>query len=232
MHSLSALIETSFYAAALAAVGLSAQSAGVSGQGSWETTLQARDINGDGGIDAYYDTALNITWLANWNTNGTQSWNPVAAWAASVNLDGVTGWRLPSTNDTGLPGCDYSNPGPGGTDCGFNVAPSSSEMAHVYYLTLGNKPYPETGSGLANTADFVNMQSSSYRSGTEYAPDTSAAWYFYPNYGNQQRSDKSSLEFAVAVRDGDVTAVAERHALAMMPAGVAGVGLVLRRRKP
>jgi hypothetical protein len=49
---------------ALGLVALSgAAEAGISGQGTWETTLQARDINGDGVVDAYYDTALNVVWL-------------------------------------------------------------------------------------------------------------------------------------------------------------------------
>ena len=47
-----------------------AQAVPVSGQGTWETTLQARDINGDMIVDAYYDSTLNLTWLANWNANG------------------------------------------------------------------------------------------------------------------------------------------------------------------
>ena len=44
-----------------------AQAAGVSGQGTWETTLQARDINHDGTVDAYYDSELHITWLTDAN---------------------------------------------------------------------------------------------------------------------------------------------------------------------
>ena len=37
----------------------------VPGRGTWETTLFARDINGDGVVDAYYDAVNNNTWLAN-----------------------------------------------------------------------------------------------------------------------------------------------------------------------
>lgn len=41
---------------------------GVSGQGTWETTLQARDLDGNTStIEGYYDTVLDITWLANAN---------------------------------------------------------------------------------------------------------------------------------------------------------------------
>lgn len=231
MNTLNALVRPLICAAALTATSHSALSAGIPGQGTWETTLQARDINQDGVVDAYYDSALNITWLANWNANGAQSWDTAVAWASGLNLYGVVGWRLPSITDTGPPGCDYSNPPDGGTDCGFNPDTSNSEMAHMYYVTLGNKSPPNAGAGLTNTADFNDMQSSAYWSGTEYALDSSAAWYIYLPFGAQQRADKSGLESAVAVLDGDVTAVAEPQALAMMLAGLAGVGLVLRRRR-
>lgn len=37
----------------------------ISGQGTWETTLQGRDLDGNlNTFKAYYDTVLNITWLA------------------------------------------------------------------------------------------------------------------------------------------------------------------------
>ena len=78
--SFNALIKASLCAAALASLA-PAQAAAVPGQGTWETTLKARDINGDHVIDAYYDTALNITWLANWNANGRRVWDDANAWA-------------------------------------------------------------------------------------------------------------------------------------------------------
>lgn len=44
-------------------------------------------------------------------------------------------WRLPTTTDTGAAGCDFDY---NGTDCGYNVAPTSSEMAHLFFAELGN----------------------------------------------------------------------------------------------
>jgi hypothetical protein len=42
-----------------------ASAAAVSGQGTWETTLQGRDLDGNTTtFEAYFDTALDITWLA------------------------------------------------------------------------------------------------------------------------------------------------------------------------
>ena len=38
--------------------------AAISGQGTWETTLQGRDLYGNlSTFEAYYDTVLNATWL-------------------------------------------------------------------------------------------------------------------------------------------------------------------------
>jgi len=92
----------------LSAFSLAALAAPVSGQGNWETTLQARDINRDGVIDAYFDTALNISWLADWNANGPMSWHAATAWAGGLDVHGVTGWRLPSTSAA----ADGSSPTP------------------------------------------------------------------------------------------------------------------------
>jgi hypothetical protein len=75
--------------------------------------------------------------------------------------------------DIGVPGCDWSNAG--GTDCGFNVQPSNgstvySEMASLFYDTLGNKGICPPGSvncnnssgqsgwGLTNTGEFIYLQ--------------------------------------------------------------------------
>lgn len=75
-HPQGARRHTTAWAAAAALAGLSllgalgpAHAAGVSGQGTWETTLQGRDLDGNtaNGYEAYYDTVLNITWLANAN---------------------------------------------------------------------------------------------------------------------------------------------------------------------
>jgi hypothetical protein len=231
------------------------QAAPISGQGTWETTLQNRDINSDGIVDAFYDTALNITWLRNANAsdNGTigqnglptglLNWNAANTWATTLNVYGTAGWRLPTTNDTGTPGCNFAY---SGTDCGYNVQTSTgnavnSELAHLYYVTLGNltgynaSGQAQTGFGLNNTANFQNFEQYAYWSGTEYAPDTYYAWYFftfaYNDAGFQGYDDKYSVLYAVAVRSGDVGAavvpVAPTFAL-IMPL----LGLLALRKRP
>ena len=247
MHLLNQLIKPTFCAAALAAFSLSAQSAGIPGQGTWETTLLARDINGDGVADAYYDTTLNITWLANMNaaagsafdngssaTDGRMTLGNAVAWASSLTLLGG-GWRLPSFTplDVGVV------PPPTRP----NIDRPRGEWPHMFLVTLGNKAYcpPQTGCGdwgtqsswgLRNTAEFQNLQSYRYWTGESFVPDANQAYFFGTGDGSLGIASKDSEWIAVAVRDGDVaTAIPEPQALAMMLAGLCGVGFLVRRRK-
>lgn len=66
----------------------------VSGQGTWETTLQGRDLDGNNlTAEAYYDTALDITWLANADINGEMDW-----FAANTRAGGLISTALPAVS--------------------------------------------------------------------------------------------------------------------------------------
>lgn len=100
--------------------------------------LQGRDLNGSpGSFEAYYDTDLNITWLADANyaqtsgydADGWMSWPDANAWAASLAFtDGVNtydNWRLPTTlrpDNT----CSGRGVGASGFGC------TGSEMGHLF----------------------------------------------------------------------------------------------------
>lgn len=194
----------------------------ISGQGTWETTLLPRDINGDGVIDAFYDSSLNITWLRDANPfrnggmrGGELDWNDASNQAVHSYALGISGWRLPSMVDTGNMGCDLSYSG--GTDCGYNVQLSLSEMAHLFYVTLGNLPSCpvgttdptkqclQTGWGLTNTGLFIDMQKYDYWTEVEYAANLTKAWSFNMDFGFQYYSDKQyGAVFSMLVHDGDV----------------------------
>jgi hypothetical protein len=201
---------------AIGCVGVRA--APIVGQGTWENTLQARDINNDNEVDAYYDSDLNITWLADWDVNGPMSWNDSVDWADDLSVFGVTGWRLPITTDSFNDGCTSAG-GYGAPDCGYNPDPSTSELAHLFFITLGNKSSctpgdgdcdpPQSGWGLTNTANFRNMNPYFYWSGTEYAPVSGSAWLFDANVGSQGSGDFPSTIYAVAVHPGDVVLASE-----------------------
>jgi hypothetical protein len=231
---------SAFAAIALAAAGVSGHAAGVPGQGTWQSTLQARDLDGNlaNGPEAFYDTELNITWLRAGSTSLMQL-SEARAWSEQVRF-GLSGWRLPKTVDTGAAGCDFSY---GGTDCGYNPDASiatGSEMAHLFFASLGNNsPYvpgptpgtglPQAGAGLTNTGGFLNLYADGYWSGTSYL-SSGTVWNFDMNSGYQGYGGLISGFYALAVRDGDVSAVPEPQAYALLLAGLGLIAGVARRR--
>ncbi|MFZ1548401.1 MAG: DUF1566 domain-containing protein, partial [Candidatus Nitrotoga sp.] len=181
------------------------------------------------------DMSGGITWLSNANlaatetfgvsgiaANGMMDWHVAQNWIAAMNTSNYLGyhdWRLPSVTDTGTPGCTY--PPTSSSDCGYNI--TSSEMGHLYYIELGNYPFfndayhPKSGliddPAIPNDESlFTNFQSSYYWSGTEYAPNTEAAWMFQFDAGDQGFNySKFSNLYALVVRSGDVATVPRSH---------------------
>ena len=212
--------------------GEAASAVGIPGRGSWETTLAPRDLDGDAAtIEAWYDTDLGITWLADAGA-AAGSVADAKAWAASLQLGGVGGWRLPSISDTASPGCDFST---NGSDCGYNVDLATGEMAHLYYATLANLAIWDTsgnhqpGFGLANTGPFTGLSAAKYWSSLEQAPLVGYAWAFdFANGG--QAVDLSLAELrAWAVHDGDVGApVPEPTTGLLVGAGLLGLSAARR----
>lgn len=213
---------------ALACVG--AQAAPVSGQGTWESTLQARDLDGnaDNGPEAWFDTALNVTWVANANLAGVSGFvsrfhgpggNMVFGeglqWTGSLAVGGVSGWRLPA----------------------FSMDTGESELGHLFSVTLGNVD------ALDNTGPFANVQPHVY-----WVEDPSAfkAALFHMGNGSLDSEnafrDRPALVWALL--DGDVGAAAtpvsmgsptlpvpEPEAWALLVSGVVVAGLMAGRRR-
>ena len=98
-----------------------AQADGVSGQGTWETTLLPRDLDGNAanGPDAFYDTVLDITWLRDANVNGVMSWDTAMTWADTLVVGGVGGWRLPKVTPVNGTSFQYRFSNNGSTDYGY-----------------------------------------------------------------------------------------------------------------
>ena len=220
--------------------------AAVSGQGTWETTLQARDLDGNTStIEAYYDTVLDITWLADANyaqtsgydSNGLMDWSTAMSWAASLDMDdiaGPDGWRLPDTSPVNGSTYNFAIATDGSTDRGYNMsAPDTvyagstgSEMAYMFYNTLGN----------AGTYDTSGINTGCFSSGPDYCltntgpilnimntvkywsatENVSSAWNFYFGHGLQYTDLKdTNAFFAWAVHDNDFGA-----AIVPVPAAV------------
>lgn len=217
----------------------------VSGQGAWESTLSARDINSDGSVDAYYDSALNITWLADARAYGSElTYDAAVNWVSQLDVYGVTDWRLPETFDHEGDGCNWSDSG--GTDCGYNVLPSSSEMAHMFLVTLGNESVAHAASvvTLTNTGPFQNLQTYGYWSqgivrefwDPQHHVIDGNAWRFSFAAGRQDDLPKAWTLNAWAVHDGDImqavaAPVPEPETYALMLAGLGMVGWVGRRQR-
>jgi PEP-CTERM motif len=199
-----------------------ARAEAISGQGTWETTLQARDLDGDAStVEAYYDTVLNVTWLADVgyfysNPNGVNqdkmTWGESKAWVAQLNLHGISGWRLPDVKPVNGTSFNYTPTTMGDSDVGHNITSTQSEFAHLYHVTLGNRGIhgpSDTELGLVNTGPFINAGMDSTWLDVEYAPDASKAWLFDSFTGWQLGVTKEQIpQYTVwAVHPGDVAAV-------------------------
>lgn len=128
--------------------------------GTAHAALQGRDLNGSAdSFEAYYDTVLDITWLADANyakssgydADGLMNWAEANAWAANLSFtDGVNvynDWRLPVVGPINGVSFNFNGSLNGSTDNGHNIsAPGSvfagsiaNEMAHLFFNTLSNK---------------------------------------------------------------------------------------------
>ena len=210
---------------------------------------QAALVNRGGGM--IYDTTRNITWLADMNyaqtsrhtgsgvnANGRMTWDAATAWASNLIYGGFSDWRLPTLNPNDTTCSSNFNPFGGPTQY-FGTGCTGGELSGLFVTDLG---YNTNGFGLitsddtttqkANLAQFSNVQSTPYWSGTEYAPNPLNAWYFSTYFGNQAIGSKDSGLFAVAVRPGDVAAsVPEPQTLALVLLAL-GATMVARRRRP
>jgi len=109
---------------------------------------------------AYYDTVLDITWLADANFLATSGIHPngqmpfgvaKTVWIPLLNDQnylGINTWRIPKWFDMDAEHCDYN--WDGGTDCGWNMHPMSSENWYNYSVNMGLK------SQWASREDFLS----------------------------------------------------------------------------
>lgn len=249
--------------------------AGLVLSGTAQAALQGRDLNGSiDSFEAYYDTVLNITWLDGYYHptglsggydagpnywDGLTTWSLANAWAAdlsitdSVNNTTYDNWRLPDANPVN--GSSYavnsSLSHTGNYDEGFNITSTNSELAHLFYVTLGNPGYKNTDGTLSgcyvagssdcldNTGPFMHLQATGYWSGSlggfTDGMGTPYAFFMYMQTGFQTFDLWNRSLRAMAVADGDIgigvaASVPEPESYALMLAGLGLVGFAVRRR--
>jgi hypothetical protein len=224
-----------------------------------DAALQGRDLDGNlATIEAYYDTVLDITWLADANyaqtsgydADGRMNWATANTWAADLSFtDGVDvydDWRLPTLAPVNGISFNYNQSVNGSTDNGWNITSPNSEMAYMYYVNLGNPAFytvtlqvsgcyvNASDTCLDNVGPFSHIQASlGYWTNLEYAPFPINAWAFGMGDGSQGAGTaRKTIElWAWAVSPGDVGAVPEADAFAMLLAGLGLLGMAARRRK-
>ena len=174
------------------------------------------------GGQAYYDDVLNITWMADANINGAEFWDTQTAWAAGLDINGITGWRLPSVDvngDTTIIDCSTSTQ----AECMDN------EYGHLFYYGSdiikgnGNEVDPNN-----STTPFSNVQSDWYWSSTLTG---SFPYFFDFTDGSFTIASKNTNIAAWAVYDGDVGAVPVPAAIWLFGSGLLGLVGMARRKK-
>ena len=176
--------------------------------------------SGGSDFQAYYDDQLDISWTANANINSFDNWDNQVAWAAGLDIDGVTGWRLASVDVNGdgtIVNCTADQ-----------AACMDNEYGHLFNYGAGIV----FGSGitLSRPGPFSNFQFDDYWSGTESAPNPSSAWDFNFSRSRQFEFNKANNFVAWAVHSGNVSAVPVPAAVWLFGSGLIGL-LGLARRK-
>ena len=176
---------------------------------------------------AFYDTEADLTWLAdanalagtvydsNWSygssTDGATLWSRAKTWADNLEIDGVSGWRLPTADAS----CGASN-------C-FN-----SEMGNLFYNVFDGVSVTAASQN-DNYKLFSNIASTSYWSSTGYL--NTRAFTFVFTTGNQNTSWESKEHRAWAVHSGDVATVPLPAAFWLFCTGLIGLISFSRRDK-
>lgn len=171
------------------------------------------------------------------STDGLMTWDMANNWVSNLYYGGFSDWRLPAITDIGNDGCNY---GYSGTDCGYNVNTSYSEMAYMFYVELGNTGYFDTegegpqegyGFGEINTGPFtnllpINFDNNDYWSGTPHAIYPNQFWYF--NFDNSYQSAAAN-NFYYQFHVWAVRSVPEPGTILLLGSGLAG--LIIYRKK-
>ncbi len=188
-----------------------------------------------GGL-AYYDTDLDVTWIADANlaasntfgvsniaSFGSMDWHTANLWVDAMNADngtgylGYTDWRLPTTT---VPDTACSDGSESGSGCLL------SEMGH-----LNNSESVYWDDPTAPSNPFTNLQFNEYWSSTILISDTSRSWAYSFDLGGQGNFDQDfANNYAWVVRSGDVSNVPVPTAALLFGSGLLCFVGVMKRK--
>ena len=176
-----------------------------------------------GGL-AYYDDESDLTWLADASAGTGLNWVDAKNWAAELNIDGVTGWRLPDTQQPDATCSIQTSTKSSGYNC------TGSELGNLFYNVLGGS----ADSGITSVHNdnyflFNNVQDTFYFSATEYG-NVGEVWVFATYNGYQDTLFANLGSNSWAVHSGDVSAVPIPAAIWLFGSSLIGLIGFARRK--
>lgn len=174
-------------------------------------------------------------------TSGSMSWWGAMAWAQSLTVQGIQGWRLPKIM---RPDCMVS----------YELCSAESdvsELGHLYYTTLGNTDltedpaFPDGVQLFPNRGGFTHIAASyeivhftimgmdsAFVVSDRYALQGADSYgTFQSAVGLHFQAPQDSPMYGWAVRTGDVSAVPEVGTQMLMTLGLTMIGGAMRRRQ-
>lgn len=170
----------------------------------------------------------NYAKTSGFDINGRMDWESAVDWADKLVYSGYSDWRLPTLTPVNGSNFQYDYSYNGTTDSSYSITSQKSELAYMFYVNLNNPSrylanndqwpngeinpnwtghvsavFQDAAHGNVNDS-FVNLQSDTYWTGLEYAPDLTTAWVLSAWDGFQDINLKFYSVYAWAVRSGDV----------------------------
>ncbi len=193
------------------------------------------------GGQAVYDDVADLTWLANANAadglgfgasfnDGRMTLEEATHWVNGLTVNGIGGWRLPTSLQTDFTCSRVSHTG----DFRFGSGCRGSEMGNLFYNVLGGSAHTSiVDSHNANFSFFNNFQEAFYWSSTLRPNSTTSAIGFYFHSGYLHTNNITMPAYALAVWDGDIALapVPVPAAAWLLVSGVLALFSVGRRRQ-